>query len=49
MRTDAGSIVGRRQSSWECRHNDNTRSWLMEIWWLATCGHGLHHCSLLWI
>ena len=29
---------------WEWRPNDN--SWLMEIWRLATCGHGLHRSSI---
>jgi len=42
MRMGAASAVGARLANgviMRWRHNDN--SWLMEIWRLATCGHGL--------
>jgi len=45
MRTGAASAVGARRRD----ENDVTMTlaaWLMEIWRLATCGHGLHRSSI---
>jgi len=36
-----------RHVIWEWRHNYN--SWLMEIWRLATCGHGLQRSSTTYV
>jgi len=46
MRTGAASAVGARLANdviMRWRHNNN--SWLMEIWRLATCGHGWQRSS----
>jgi len=57
MRTDGlvAGFERRRHQQREWRHNENDvindNSWLsrwryrLEIWWLATCGHGLQRCS----